>query len=94
MTPLARLAATCLPVFVFVPDPAYHASASADDAAPAAELHAPIPINFISENETAHHAEPKAFSFLCRACGLTTTTQTRSGPEGPGTLCNKYEDFQ
>lgn len=33
--------------------------------------------------------EPKEFAFDCRACGLTSTTQTRSGPHGPGTLCNR-----
>lgn len=34
------------------------------------------------------HAE---FKFECTQCGVTNTTQTRSGPMGPGTLCNRCE---
>lgn len=86
--PRRHAAPLSVPVIVFVPDPAYPTSACADDAPPATELQTPPPINFISENVTSH-SEAKAFAFLCRMCGLTMTTQTRTGPDGPATLCNK-----
>lgn len=73
--------------------PASIPNAPAADSAASAELH-PQPmfslISFVSETNNARLGqETRAFAFMCRECGITSTTQTRSGPLGPGTLCNK-----
>lgn len=47
------------------------------------------PVLFVDESGS-QAARRECFPFACSACGATSTPQTRSGPSGPGTLCNRY----
>lgn len=49
----------------------------------------PAPVLFVDESE-AQAPRERTYSFRCNACGVTATPQTRAGPDGPATLCNRY----
>lgn len=57
-----------------------------------AQLSTPPFLTFVYQKECA--LASTMFPFTCSVCGPTHTTQKRYGPDGPGTLCNKYAGKQ